>query len=160
MHRLRAALSLGSAVAVALSSCNKPPPSPPHSEPPTLESAPPLAPPFSVRSLDLGKAVGVDNMVLDVANSFAPKDTVHLTVVSAGMAPSVVLRARWMYGGQNALVAEETQTIAAVGAKATPFQLFKASGLPLGSYAVQVFVNDKPAGVQRFVIAAPEAKKK
>ena len=166
MPRPRGALPLGClAAALALCGCSKPasPSTPQLAQPvPTAQPAPtpPLPqPPFSVSGLELGKAVGVDNKITNPAEVFSPKDTVYLSVVSDGVAPAVVLRARW-YGPQGTLVQEGSETIASLGAKATPFHLSQPSGLPLGQYTVRLFVDDKPTDTKQFVVAKVPVKKK
>jgi hypothetical protein len=109
--------------------------------------------------MNLGKAVYTDNNVTAPTESFGRKDTVFLSVVSDGFDPAVVLRARW-YGPQGILVQEGSQTISSAGAKATAFHLDNHSGLAVGEYWVEVFVNETPAGKKKFeVLAKPPATK-
>jgi hypothetical protein len=103
--------------------------------------------------MNLGKAVYTDNTVNGPADSFGRKDTVFLSVVSDGFDPSVVLRARW-YGPQGILLQEGSQTISAAGPKATAFHLDNHSGLAVGEYWVEVFVNETPAGKKKFEVLA------
>jgi hypothetical protein len=163
MSRPRALLVLGLlATAAALSGCNKPPPPappPPPVVPRPPPPPPPLAPGFTVTALNLGNALYVDRNVTAPATSFGRKETIYLSVVSDGVDPAVVLRVRW-YGPKGILVKEGSQTIASLGPKATVFQLDKASGLAVGSYSVEVFVNDRPSGTKQFdVLAKPPGKK-
>ncbi len=164
MSRLRGALALGLLAAVAaLSGCSKPAPPPPPPPPVVAPTPPPPPPPppFSVTSMQLGKAVGPDNKVTAATDSFGPKDTIYLSVVSDGVAPSVALRAKWTFGLKAIAVNETTETIATLGPKATQFHIQKPSGWPVGQYTVQLFVDDKPAGTKQFqVVGKPVAKKK
>src|SRR5271169_4073086 len=105
MSRLGGALGL--LAAVGLSACSKPPPAPPPPPPVQAQPAPPPAPPpppFHVTSMELGKAVGIDKKVTMPASSFGPKDTIYLSVVTDGVAPAVVLRAKWTYGPKGIAV--------------------------------------------------------
>jgi hypothetical protein len=161
MSRLRGALAAGVVFAAGLGAgCSKPPPPPPPQPRPVQPTPPPPeAPPFTVTTLNLGKAVFVDQNVTAVQDSFGRKDTVFLSVVSDGIAPAVALRARW-YGPNGTLIQEGTQTIASVGPKATAFHLDNHSGLAVGKYSVDVFVNDRPAGSKPFeVLKKPPAGK-
>jgi hypothetical protein len=120
---------------------------------------PPESPPFTVTTLNLGTAVYVDQNVIAPLDTFGPKDTVFLSVVSDGIAPSVVLRVRW-YGPEGIVLQESSQTLASLGPKATAFHLDNHSGLALGKYSVDVFVNDRPSGTKRFeVLKKPPPKK-
>lgn len=111
--------------------------------------------------MELGKAVGPDNHVTAATDSFGPKDTIYLSVVSDGVAPSVALRAKWTFGPKGIAVDDKTDTIASLGPKATAFKISKPSGWPVGQYTVQLFVDDKPAGTKQFqVVGKPAAKKK
>jgi hypothetical protein len=155
---LRGALAV--AVLAALSGCSKPPPPPPPLPPPVKPTPPPLlSPPFTVTTMNLGKAVYTDNNVTAPADTFDRKDTVFLSVVSDGFDPSVMLRARW-YGPQGILIQEGSQTVSSAGAKATAFHLDNRSGLAVGEYWVEVLVNETPAGKKKFeVLAKPSVDK-
>lgn len=147
------------AAAAVFSACSKPPPPPPPVPVPVQPAPPPLlSPPFTVTTLNLGKTVYTDNTVTAPTDSFGRKDTVFLSVVSDGVDPAVVLRARW-YGPMGLRVQEGSQTVASTGPKATAFHLDNRSGLATGKYSVEVFVNDRPAGTKQFeVFAKPPAK--
>jgi hypothetical protein len=153
MSRLRAALALGLlAAAVCGAGCSKPPPPPPPVPRPVQPPPPPPeSPAFTVTTLNLGKAVYVDQNVTASTDSFGRKDTVFLSVVSDGLAPSVVLRTRW-YGPKGLLLQEGSQTISSLGPKATAFHLDNRSGLALGKYSVELFVNDAPKGSKQFEV--------
>ncbi len=103
--------------------------------------------------MSVGKAVYTDNNVTAPAESFGRKDTVFLSVVSDGVDPAVVLRARW-YGPNGTLLQEGSQTVSSVGPKATAFHLDNRSGLAVGKYSVEVFVNERPSGSLRFEVLA------
>jgi hypothetical protein len=162
MSRLRGVLTLGLlATLVAFLGCQKeaPPPPPPPAAP--TPPPPPPPPPFKVDSMDVGKAVGVDNKLTAAPTaSFGPKDTIYLSVVSEGVAPAVVYRAKWTFGPKAQVVKEETQSIASLGPRATEFHISRPSGWPLGNYRVELFVDDKSAGVKEFAVVAAKAPMK
>jgi hypothetical protein len=164
MSCFRGALAVGLlAAAVAIFACSKPPPpSPP--PPPPAQPAPPPPPPapaFKVARMDLGRAVGIDKQVTAPADNFGPKDTIYLSVVTDGLAPAVVLRAKWTYGPKGLLVKDSSESIASLGPKATDFILTKSTPWPLGKYTVELFVDDKSAGSKQFdVVAKMPVKKK
>ncbi len=163
MTRFRGALTLGLlAAAATLFGCSKPAPPPPPPAPVQAPTPPPPPPPpFAVTVLELGKAVGIDNRVTAPTDTFGPKDTIYLAVVSEGIAPQVALHTKWTFGPKATLVSDTTQRIAAAGPKATEFHISKPSGWPAGQYTVALFVDDKPAGTTHFqVVAKAPAKKK
>lgn len=102
--------------------------------------------------MDTGKAVGPDNHVSAALDSFGPKDTIYLSVVSDGLGPSEVLRARWTFGPKGTLVKEDSESIASLGPRATEFHISKPSGWPAGQYTVELFVNDVSAGTKHFTV--------
>jgi hypothetical protein len=109
--------------------------------------------------MNLGKSVYTDNNVTAPTESFGRKDTVFLSIVSDGFEPAVLLRARW-YGPKGLLLQEGTQTISSSGPKATAFHLDNRSGLAVGEYWVEVFVNETPVGRKKFdVLAKPPVNK-
>jgi hypothetical protein len=109
--------------------------------------------------MNLGKAVYTDQNVTAQADTFGRDDTVFLAVVSDGVDPTVVLRARW-YGPDGILLQEGSQNVSAVGPKATAFHLDNHSGMAVGKYSVEVFVNDRPAGKKQFEVVAKSPNKK
>jgi hypothetical protein len=164
MSRLRGALALCILVVAAVTGCKKEPPPPPP-PPPVVQPAPPPPPPpppFKVTTLDLGKSVGIDKKVAAPTTSFGPKDVIYLSVVSEGVAPQVVLKTRWTFGPKGILVTESAETIASLGPRATEFHIAKASGWPAGKYKVELFIDDKSAGIKEFEVGGgkPPAKKK
>jgi hypothetical protein len=156
MSRLRGALAFGLlAAAVAVVGCNKPPPPAPAPPPPPVVATPPPPPPpppFRVVRMDLGKAVGVDKHVAAPMDTFRRKDTIYLSVVSDGVGPAEVLRAKWTFGPKGKLVKESAESIASLGPKATEFHITKSSGFHPGQYTVELFVNDQSAGTKQFTV--------
>lgn len=136
---------------IALSACGKSEPPP---TPATTVPAPPAAAapkPFKVTSIDLGTQVDAAKRVTAPTTSFAPGDTIYVSVASEGSAPSVVLKAKWTYeDGQ--LVKEEMQTIAPSGPAATEFHISKPTGWPAGRYKVEVTSNGNLAGAKDFEV--------
>jgi hypothetical protein len=155
MSRFRGALALGLlASALAVFGCSKPAPPPPPPPPPVQPAPPPPPPPppFKVVRMDLGKSVGIDKQVSAPTDTFRAKDTIYLSVVSDGVAPAEVLRAKWTFGPNGKLVNESSETIASLGPKATEFHIQKPSGWPAGQYTVELFVNEVSAGTKQFTV--------
>lgn len=105
----------------------------------------------AVTSVDLGRSIGGDRRVTDRADVFKPGDTIYASVLTSGVSPGSVLKARWTFeDGQ--VVDQSEQTIAPTGAAATEFHISKPEGWPSGKYKLEVFVDGTPAHTQEFVV--------
>jgi hypothetical protein len=95
---------------------------------------------LSVSTVELGRSVGADKRVTNKTEVFKPADTIYVSIVTAGSAPSATLQARWTYqDGQ--LVKESTQTVAPTETAVSEFHISKPDGWPVGSYTVEVLLN-------------------
>ncbi|HET6797605.1 MAG TPA: hypothetical protein VFH40_10635 [Gemmatimonadales bacterium] len=134
---------------LALGGCKKQAPAPPSdtgAASPTASSAE-----FSVRGVDVGKQIGSDKRISNPTTSFAPRDTIYVSVATEGSAPSKTIGVKWSYqDGQT--IKEAKETIAPTGPAATEFHLAKASGWPAGKYKVEVTVDGSPAGTKEFEV--------
>jgi hypothetical protein len=153
---LRHAAAFGLCVLV-LAGCKKEPPPPP---PPPVTQAPPPPPPpppapFRVTRATLGKGIQPDNSVQTATDVFGPKDTIYLSVGSAGMTPRATLGVRWTYGPKDVLVKEETATLSPTTEKPifTEFHVSKPSGWPPGAYKVALTVDGQPSQTKSFTVA-------
>lgn len=147
--------SFGLCLAFIFVACGKsePPPPPRATAPPPAAPAtpPPAAPVVAVTTLELGNQIGADKRVTQPGTSFAPKDTIYVTVLTTGSAPSATLTAKWTYqDGQ--VVNESTQTIAPTGPAATEFHIAKPDGWPAGTYKVEVSLNGRSTGTKEFEV--------
>ena len=147
--------SLGLCVAFIVAGCGKsePPPAPQATAPPPAApvAPPPAAPGVTVSNLELGKQIGADKRVTQPVTSFSPKDTIYVTVLTNGTAPSATLTAKWTYqDGQ--VVNESSQTIAPTGPAATEFHIAKPDGWPAGNYKVEVSLNGRSTATKEFEV--------
>jgi hypothetical protein len=147
--------SLGLCLAFIVAACGKSePPPPPQATAPTPAAPvapPPAAPAVTVTTLELGKQIGADKRVTQPATSFAPKDTIYVTVLTTGSAPTATLTAKWTYqDGQ--VVKESTETIAPTGPAATEFHVAKPDGWPAGNYKVEVSLNGRSTATKEFEV--------
>lgn len=131
-------------LAVALVACGKKEPAAPAATAPAV---------VSVSSVTLGKALGADKRVSAPADTFARNDTIYAVVETQGSG-NATLKARWTYhkGDKSALVNENAQTLVAIGPATTEFHISKPDGWPTGDYQLEVYLNDAPAGVSKFVV--------
>ena len=157
-------LLLAAALGAALTGCKKDdeavataPPAPavapaPIASSPAPAPAPTVAPgEFSVADVVLGTVLGADGAVMSPANSFAPTDTIHATVVTKNPSSGVALAAKWM-SEDGATIHEESKTIAPTGDAVTDFQFQSATGLAPGKYKVEVSLDGKPVNTLEFGI--------
>jgi len=159
---LRKAALVGLSLLV-LSGCKKeePPPPPPPPPPPVAPAPPPPPAPFRVTGVQLGKGIQPDNSVQTVTATFAPKDTIYLSVTSVGMAPQAALTTRWTFGPKDVLVHEETKSVSPPSPKPmhTEFHISKPSGWPPGDYKVVVTVDGQPAQTETFAVSRSAARR-
>lgn len=156
MHRSKqTVISLGLCLAFMAAACGKsePPPPPRATAPAPVAPVPPppAAAAVTVTTLELGKQIGADKRVTQPVTSFSPTDTIYVTVLTTGSAPSATLTAKWTYqDGQ--VVSESSQTIAPNGPAATEFHIVKPDGWPAGTYKVEVSLNGRSTGTKEFEV--------
>ena len=102
---------------------------------------------LSVTSIQLGRSVNSDNTVSGFTSTFAPDDSIHLSVLTAG-AGSGTIRVRWKYGDR--VIDEPKKQVSYSMTAATEFRLQSPGGFPAGDYTAEVFVNDQPVGTRPF----------
>jgi hypothetical protein len=150
---LRRNLAVLAALILALTACSK------KEEPAKKVEAPP-APTASapsagvtVSAITLGTAVGPDKKVTKGTDTFGPKDTIYASVDTTGSG-TATLKSKWTYrkDGKEAIVKEDTMTIAPTGAATNEFHISKPDGWPAGNYQVEIFVADKSAGTKAFTV--------
>lgn len=106
-----------------------------------------------VREVTVGRAVDGEGAVRAVADSFAPGDTVFVSLVVEGDVERAVVGARWTRG--EILVAEEQQVFPLSGRMTTTFRLANPAGLPAGEYRVAIHLGEDAVAAEPFRIAAP-----
>jgi hypothetical protein len=98
-----------------------------------------------VTSIQLGRSLNADDTVASHTTTFAPGDTVYVSVIIDGTS-SGVIGVRWMYGER--VLGEPTKQVR--GAGATEFHLQSTGGFPPGDYTVEVFLDGQSAGTRSF----------
>jgi hypothetical protein len=153
-HRSTALILVG---CLALAGCKKkeeaaPAPAPEVSTAPAMPETTPMATVFKVSSIDLGRAVGPDKKITDPATTFAPKDTIYVSVATEGAAPAARIKAHWTYGDAGQLIKDDEVTIAPTGPVNTELHINKPSGWPAGKYKVEIFTDGASAGTKEFEV--------
>jgi hypothetical protein len=149
--RLSAGLACVLALATLAAACQKKEAPAPAAE--VTPSAPTgmAAPAVRVTDVQLGTAVGADKRVTDPKDRFSPKDTIFVSVVTEGSAPSATVSARWTFqDGQ--VVKEDSRSIAPTGTEATEFSIQKPDGWPAGDYKVEIRLNGQTAETKSFKV--------
>ena len=109
------------------------------------------APALRVTDVQLGAAVGADKRVTEPKETFSPKDTIFVSVVTEGSAPSATVSARWTFqDGQ--VVKEDSRSIAPSGTEATEFSIQKPDGWPTGDYKVEIKLDGTTAETKSFKV--------
>lgn len=104
-----------------------------------------------VTGLTLGRAVGPDKRVTDETTTFAPTETIYVSVETEGVDPGAELTARWMYeDGQE--VDTDRLTISTNGPEVTEFHVSKPDGWPTGGYEVVILLDGQEVDRLSFVV--------
>jgi hypothetical protein len=103
--------------------------------------------PLKVSTLQLGRSLNPDNSVSAHTTRFKPDDTVYVSILSDEPGYGTVT-VRWYLHGQR--ISEATRDVSYTRATATEFHLQNSGGFPVGSYRVDVLINDSPAGSREF----------
>jgi predicted small lipoprotein YifL len=141
-----------SAMVLALASCGKkegPATAPPSSTAPSAQAPTAVV---TVGKVTVGNSVGPDKRIQG-AGAIGPKDTIYVSVDTTGSGEAT-LKSRWTYlkDGKTTMVKEDSQRVSTSGPATHEFHISKPDGWPKGDYQVEVFVNDAPAGTQRFTV--------
>jgi hypothetical protein len=108
--------------------------------------------PLRVTSLQLGRSVNADGTIGNFTTSFAPSDTIYVSVVTTGVG-SGTLGVRWMFAGR--VVGEPKKQVSYRDVAATEFHLQSGSGFPPGEYTVEAFLDGQSVGTRTFRVEAP-----
>jgi hypothetical protein len=104
-----------------------------------------------VTGIQLGRSVNADSTIANPTETFSPRDTVYLSVSTAGVG-SATISVRWTYQGR--VVDEPKKEVSYRDLASTEFSLRSAGGFPLGEYRAEVFFDGQPVGTKTFTVAA------
>ena len=124
-------------------------------QPPAVSAPghPVTLPQAKISAIELGNAISSDGRVAAGAakTTFAPSDTIYVSVQTAEPPAGAELSARWTYqDGQ--LVSESREQLTSSGNTATEFHIAKPDGWPTGRYQVEIAMNGQPAGKREFEV--------
>jgi hypothetical protein len=148
---------------VALAGCKKkaeepvvPPPTATEPAPAPMPTTPAPAATASVTAIDLGNTIGADMKVGTPATTFAPKDTIHVSIATRTSDPAASvpgkLGVKWTHLDSNQVVNEETRDVVLTGDGNTEFHIAKPDGWPAGKYKVEVMQDGNVVQSREFEI--------
>jgi outer membrane usher protein FimD/PapC len=113
----------------------------------------PAAP--SIVLIEMGKQSATSTLrVSEAASEFRARDTVFVSVVTANAASDSRLSARWMF--QDGVMVDSSAQDVARGAgsaeSVTQFRVMKDKGWAVGTYSVDVWLNDMLVGTKQFTV--------
>ena len=143
--------------ALVLAACGKkeePKTAPAPAPAPSAAPAPAPAPAgVMISSVTAGSAIGADKKVTNATDTFAPTDTMYVSVDTSGSG-TAKLDAKWTYhkGASVAVVKEESMTLDTTGPATHEFHVSKPDGWPAGTYEVEVMLDGKSAGLKKLTV--------
>jgi len=143
--------------ALVFAACGKkdePKASPAPAPAPSAAPAPaPASAGIAVSSVTAGSAIGADKKVTIATDTFAPTDTMYVSVDTSGTG-TAKLDAKWTYrkGNDGAVVKEDSMTFATTGPATHEFHVSKPDGWPAGDYEVEVTLDGQPAGSKKLTV--------
>jgi hypothetical protein len=107
--------------------------------------------PLRVVEIDVGRAIGPDNRVIEPADEFRSNDTIYASVVMRGRADAATLKARWTHSS-GTLVDETVRTVSPTGETITEFHLVQPAGWQKGTYRVEILLDGTTVGREEFEV--------
>jgi len=108
--------------------------------------------PLRVVEVDLGRAIGPDNRVIEPTDEFRISDTIYASVVMIGRANGATLKARWSQDSGQ-LIDETVRTVTPIGETITEFHLVQPAGWEKGKYRVEILLDDATVGREEFEVS-------
>ncbi|MBW3661426.1 MAG: hypothetical protein KY397_07335 [Gemmatimonadetes bacterium] len=105
------------------------------------------------REMRLGRAVDSAGKVVAPADSFGPRDTVHLSLDAEGSVDRLVLTSRWTRE-DDVVVAQRQRVLALEGRETVTFAVADSAGLPAGEYVVRVHHGTDEIGTETFRVVS------
>lgn len=111
-----------------------------------------------VTSINLGTQIGDDRTIAAPLTSFpADTDTIHISITTTNEADGETmgtLGVRWTFDDANGtqLVDEHAERFAFAGQDVTSFYVTNPDGWPMGSYTVEVSIDDEVVEARRFTV--------
>ena len=108
--------------------------------------------PLRVVAIEVGRAIGPDNRVIEPLHEFLTNDTIYASIVMRGSADAATLVARWKQASGK-LVDETVRTVSPVGETIAEFHLVQPSGWAKGEYTVEIVLDGATVGREEFEVS-------
>lgn len=109
------------------------------------------APRSEIDRIGIGKSINTDNTIKDSARTFGANDTVFASARVSGRANSGIVRAVW-FDAQGQPVHEQTRIVSPSRGETVAVQAVPETGWTPGEYTVEIFLDDRLAATERFVV--------
>jgi hypothetical protein len=108
--------------------------------------------PLRIIDIEVGRAIGPDNRVMEATEDFRPDDTIYASVVMVGTAESATLKAKWIEES-GTLVDETVRTVSPSGETVAEFHLVQPRGWERGRYRVEILLDGVEVGEEEFQVS-------
>ena len=108
--------------------------------------------PLRVVEIDVGRAIGPDNRVIEPADEFRTNDTIYASIVMLGQADGATLVARWKQASGKVLD-ETVRTVSPVGETIAEFHMVQPNGWEKGAYTVEIVLDGATVGREEFEVS-------
>ena len=111
--------------------------------------------PTMVTMIETGKHIDANKRVVDTTSTFAPNDTIYVSVQTSNATATTTLKTVVTF--QDGQVVDSTSQVVAMPATAgtpsvTEFHLTKPGGWPTGDYTVEVWLDGQSAGTRTIAV--------
>jgi hypothetical protein len=121
----------------------------------SVAAAPAPPPAATVTTIETGRHIGTDMRISDTASTFAPRDTLFVSVVTSNATGNNTLKSVLTFQG-GTVVDSATQVVAAPtttgGTSVTEFHWVKPNGWPVGDYTVEIWLDGQSAGTRTLTV--------
>ena len=121
----------------------------------SVAAAPAPPPAATVTTIETGRHIGTDMRISDTASTFAPRDTLFVSVVTSNATGNNTLKSVLTFQG-GTVVDSATQVVAAPattgGTSVTEFHWVKPNGWPIGDYTVEIWLDGQSAGTRTLTV--------
>ena len=121
----------------------------------SVAAAPAPPPAATVTTIETGRHIGADMRISDTASTFAPRDTLFVSVVTSNATGNNTLKSVLTFQG-GTVVDSATQVVAAPtatgGTSVTEFHWVKPNGWPVGDYTVEIWLDGQSAGTRTLTV--------
>ena len=102
--------------------------------------------PLNVVTIQTGTSLNTDHSVGRHTGTFRPKDTMYVSVLSAGRGAGTIT-VKWSFAGR--VIHQAARKVSYNDQAATDFRLQPGDELPLGDYRIEVLVDGKSIETRR-----------